>query len=186
MTTIAAFLDHKGNVAIASDGSVTTAFIVDMGSKLYRVRDGDSPLVVGCAGALPSVQLLVPYRAEEEIDVAAAASACALAWRQQLKDIGAGKVDDAGTWTTSAMGIMVGKGQKPWRLWGDGSAHECLDGFVASGSGEEVAMGVLYLARVCQIDAEDAVRQAVEAANALTPHSRFGPYVEVITAESDR
>ena len=154
MTTVAAFRDHLGAVAIASDRQLST----NVKMRIRKVARAGRFAVAGTGLGL-IVTVLRDLGSDDDEAVSDFAARAFTAWEA------AGQVrtgDNDKTWNMSF--LMVEPGQGPWRVCGDQSIAQVDEGYDAIGSGSDVAIGVLYVARAEKWDARRALRTAVEAA----------------------
>ena len=171
MTTVAAFIDSTGVVAIASDRALTGT-VMSYRKKLFQVGEM----------AVSGTGLGILYHTLESLRAGDLATPPALrdAVFSAMKESGQAISGEADKSMNFCM-LVVEPGQAPHRIGGDKSIYQCLDGYEAIGTGEAVATGVLYVARKNGWSAANAVRAAVKAAIRHDPWS--GGEVDVIVFE---
>ncbi len=151
MTCIAAFTDHVGMTAIGCDTGMSGAFRSELPTKIFRV----GPMRVGLTGPTTFDRWAAECVAETPEQLADD-------WSAWARARGHGEVRD-GIWSLGACALAV-QPRKISEVYACGSVVEPSEGYSAAGSGAEVAIGVLWLARQQQLPAECAVRCAIEAA----------------------
>lgn len=169
MTCIAAYtLD--GVTAIGCDSEAASDYRTRLSTKLYVV----GAMTVGLTGSTTWNRFLRQCRAttpEELVD----------AWAEWARARGHGATTD-GVWHLDGAGLVATPG---WiaEVYPTGSVEEPIEGYAAIGSGAEVAIGVLHVARRQRWAPEDAVRLAVEAAISHARGCGGWPVVHVLTQE---
>jgi len=175
MTTIAAFLDHKGNVAIGADTALTGRAQYNVKTKLFKVGDLWATLT-GPSNAYRNLKSLSKEK-DEAPGSPGELTDCVL---QAMKDLGSGQTDSDGDWSVNFAMIIIKKGKNPYRGAGDGSLTQYEQGYCAAGSGHEIALGVLHVARAQKWSAKKAVTRALQAACDHDPYSREPFHVKVL------
>lgn len=161
MTTIAAFIDHDGSVAIAADRGVTFSGIMFPQRKLYQVGGA----FVAATGGTLVYRFLREWTDHPLGDTAEAMEHLSDSFRKWWRDRGNGKPDDQyGVVNVDTAMIAVVRGQAPHVLHLDGSTSQPQCGYFAVGSGYELAMGALHVARRKKLEAGAAVTDALMAA----------------------
>lgn len=150
MTCIAAYT-LGGVTAIGCDSEAAGDYRTRLSTKLYTV----GAMTVGLTGSTTWNRFLRESTAttpEELVD----------AWADWAKARGHGTTTD-GVWHLDSAGLVATPGRIA-EVYPTGSVESPIEGYAAIGSGAEVAIGVLHVARRQRWAPEDAVRLAVEAA----------------------
>ena len=155
MTTVATFMDHLGAVAIASDRQISS----NIKMRLMKIsRSGRFALGGTGAGLIVTVLRDLGNAGPSE-SAPHLASRAFKAW-ETAGQVRTGENDK--TWNMSF--LMIEPGEKPWRACGDQSVAQMDEGYDAIGTGAEIAIGVLYVARQEKWPAMLAAETAVLAA----------------------
>ncbi len=154
MTTVVAFMDHLGNVGVASERQVSS----DVKMRVKKLARSGRFATAGTGLAL-IVAVLRDLGEDPGESAHHLAARVFKAW-EAAGQPRTGAHDK--TWNMSF--LMIEQGQKPWRATGDQSVYQVDEGYDALGTGAEVAIGVLHAARKERWSARKAVKAAIEAA----------------------
>ena len=166
MTTSVAFLDHHGVVAIGADTKLSGVISSHLDTKVHQV----GPFVVAWSGGSVVNRFLIEQGAGWSLPGSDSPQTPA-ELRDRLnvwmKERGNGKQDHDGDWFVNGSLIVVGMGDQdrgPFIMHGDGSVGTRAEGYVAIGSGQAVACGVMFAAKKRKWTAAVAVQTALQAA----------------------
>ncbi len=165
MTTIAAFRDSGGAVAIATDLAVTgPAIQFHVETKMARV----GPFLVAWSG-LPMVGRFLATTSVDRVELLASSL---VAW---MTARGHGKQDpDGDMYINASLVVVRADGEEPsgpWIVTADGSVLCPTEGYVSCGTGQELAYGAMHLARRLEWSAFGAVKGALLAAGYHDPYT---------------
>lgn len=178
MTCIVGLIDN-GKVYIGADSQVTaghTKMTLPEGSGKV-IRNGD--FLIGCCGDVRALNILrfrftpPAHHPPEMDDLAYIATSVVDAMRESFKSAGAVKIEDNVEGNGGSL-FVLGYHGRLFKISSDWSVFETIDPFVATGSGEEFALGALH--------AVPAGKPSVRITKALEAAERFnawcrGPFV---------
>lgn len=181
MTCIVGLVANKhiylGGDSLASTGSLSQTMVE---SKVFRVGEN---CIMGYSGTVRMCNLLrhkleLP---EHPIDMSTEKYLTTLfvdALRTLLKDAGlAAKTNEQEATTGS---ILIAYRERLFKVGYDYCVMEASDGFDSIGSGDEIALGVMHATRHLDLQPQERIRLALEAAENLCESVR-GPFtVEVL------
>jgi len=173
MTTIAAFMDDKGRVAIAADRAWSNDRVT-YHTKLFKV--GHMAVGISALDVMASVIADLAKMDEPPATPRELAKAAYAAYKESGQER-SGEHDKQ----YNAHMIIIEPGERPWSAPGSGGVMQYGDAYASTGTGENIALGTLFTARRNNWTATRAARFAVEAAVHHDPWS--GGKVDIIVFE---
>lgn len=176
MTTIAAFKDRHGDIVIGSDSAATAGCLYTIKKSKLIVA---GQLVIGICGLATPQYTPSEFHATLEGVYGLAAE-----YKNLFAELGHGTNED-GVMQFPFGAVIAGPGIGPFLLDGVGTVLEFAEEYVACGSGEDFALGVLAFFRAAEADnaedihALDVVVAALSSACVHDPGSR-GPLYTIV------
>ena len=161
MTIAAGYRDGKGTIGLICDSAVTTSFSFRSDNAKMFESGG---LVWAIAGIMPPV-----FRQKRYPGTVAGVHSLARDLYEACLKKNHGAVTEEGVFTIPVYAIVIGKGIGPFMIDATGSVLEPTEGYIAVGSGSDVAMGAMHMAKSLDADTETALGAAFGAAVDLDP-----------------